>query len=59
MSHPVAAGASEGNGSVGKAIAAAFLVLFLAGPATSQLKFAIIIGVAVYFAASRPKGDHH
>ena len=55
MSAPAAAhGAEEGNGAIGKAIAAVFLVLFLMNNgAPDTTKMAVIVGVIVYLVVSR------
>lgn len=47
MSAPAA-----GNGAVGKAIAAGFLVLFLNGPAPDVTKMAVAVGAIVYLAVN-------
>ena len=57
--HSAAAPASGGS-AVGKAIGAAFLVLFLMNNgAPDSTKLAVIVGVGVYLALSRKKDGGH
>ncbi len=50
MSHAESSGG--GNNAVGLAIGAAFLILFLNGPAPDTTKFAALVGVIVWLVAS-------
>ncbi len=54
---------AEGGAKWGTAIGVAFLVLFMTGPASDNVKFAIALGAIAFFvsnkAAAPAAGGHH
>lgn len=49
--HPAAA--ATGGAKLGPAIGAAFLVLFMTGPASDNVKFAIAVGAIAFFVSNK------